>query len=32
MTVDILIWALLGLVAAALMVYLLVSLINSDKG
>lgn len=31
MTVDVLVWALLGLVAAALLVYLVVSLISSDK-
>lgn len=31
MTVDVLVWALLGLVAAALLVYLVVSLISSDE-
>lgn len=31
MTVDVLVWALLGLVAAALLVYLAVSLVSSDK-
>ena len=31
MTVDVLVWALLGLLATALLVYLVVSLISSDK-
>ncbi|QTF72455.1 potassium-transporting ATPase subunit F [Arthrobacter woluwensis] len=31
MTVDVLVWALLGVVAAGLLVYLVVSLISSDK-
>ncbi|MDP5227498.1 MULTISPECIES: potassium-transporting ATPase subunit F [Arthrobacter] len=32
MSVDAIIWALLGLVALALLGYLVVSLIRSDKG